>query len=134
MIDAVHHPDNYLQLVLEDEDKAKLILLFAMSLNNEKAWRGRQITRLFPHIAHFLRIKFHPISFFKHQIVGTARLSVRHSPAEMWVFLTAKSKRALTPMCIEMLDYAREVLWTGQTWKDRLFPRDAGSQLDRGDL
>ncbi|KAJ1382667.1 hypothetical protein B484DRAFT_411385 [Ochromonadaceae sp. CCMP2298] len=34
----------------------------------------------------------------------------------MRVFLTAKSKRALAPMCIEMLDFVREALWAPQTW------------------
>ncbi|KAJ1405073.1 hypothetical protein B484DRAFT_404565, partial [Ochromonadaceae sp. CCMP2298] len=115
-LDTPRRPDEYLRLVQEDENKVRLMLLFAMSLYSEKAWRGRQITRLFAHVAHFLRIAFAPISFLKHPIVGAARLSVRHSPAEMRVFLTAKSKRALAPMCIEMLDFAREALWAPQTW------------------
>jgi hypothetical protein len=114
-LDANRRPDEYLELVQDDEDKARLVLLFAMSLYAEKAWRGRQITRLFAHIAHFIRIRFVPITFFKHPIVGAARLAVRHSPAEMRVHLTAKSKAALAPMCLEMLDYAREVLWVQQS-------------------
>ena len=109
-------PGYYLENVKDDHDKGKRVVLYMAYLYLSFGLREEQIKRLVTGIVFYFDIEGIPTAFFALAIVSRGRAAVGRTIPEARVFEEERAKRAILPVCLDIVMAMRTKYWEGKSW------------------
>ena len=108
--------DVYLDRVINDTERAKILALFFKERYEVGKMRGRQATCVSAGIRHYFIAALKPVEWFESQIITNARAACRLSCDEIREHKKDAKSKATLPVSEDMLMEARRRLWVEKTW------------------
>ena len=109
-------PGYYLENIKDDHDKGKRVVLYMAYLYLSFGLREEQIKRLVTGIVFYFDIVGIPTAFFALAIVSRGRAAVGRTIPEARVFEEERAKRAILPVCLDIVMAMRTKYWKGKSW------------------
>ena len=109
-------PGYYLQNIKNDHDKGQRVVLYMAYLYLSFGLREEQIKRLVTGIIYYFDIEGMPTGFFALAIVSRGRAAVGRTIPEARVFEEERSKRAILPVCLDIVMAMRTKYWEEKSW------------------
>ena len=110
-------PGYYLEKIKCDHDKGQRVVLYMAYLYLNFGLREEQIKRLVTGIVFFFDIEGIPSSFFELAVVSRGRAAVGRTIPESRNFEEQRSKRAILPVCLDIVMAMRTKYWENKTWE-----------------
>ena len=109
-------PGYYLQNIKNDHDTGRRVVLYMAYLYLSFGLREEQIKRLVTGIIYYFDIEGMPTGFFALAIVSRGRAAVGRTIPEARVFEEERSKRAILPVCLDIVMAMRTKYWEEKSW------------------
>jgi hypothetical protein len=106
-----------LENIAGDHEKGKRVVLFMAYLYLSFGLREEQIKRLVTGITYFFEIEGKPTGFFALAVVLRGRASVGRTIPEARIFEEQRSKRAILPVCLDIVLAMRTKYWENKSWE-----------------
>ena len=113
---ADNFPGYYLENIKNDHDKGQRVVLYMAYLYLSFGLREEQIKRLVTGIIYYFDIEGIPTGFFVLAILSRGRAAVGRTIPEARVFEEERSKRAILPVCLDIVMAMRTEYWEEKSW------------------
>ena len=109
-------PGYFLERINNDNDKGQRIVLYMAYLYLNFGLREEQIKRLVTGITYLFDIEGVSTEFFKLAVVSRGRAAVGRTVPEARDFEEQRSKRAILPVCLDIVLAMRTKYWEAKSW------------------
>jgi hypothetical protein len=110
-------PGYYLEKIQNDQDKGKRVVLYMAYLYLNFGLRDEQIKRLVTGVTFYFEIEGRSTSFFALAIVSRGRTAIGRTIPESRDYEEQRSKRAILPVCLDIVMAMRAKYWENKTWE-----------------
>jgi hypothetical protein len=108
--------NEFLQNIENDNDKAKRLVLYMAYLYMEQGLRDEQIKRAITSVAYHFGVNGIPTAFFHLAIVNRGKVAGCRTLAEKAEHEEIRSKKAILPVCIDIIMEVRAKYWATKSW------------------
>jgi hypothetical protein len=113
---GTNFPGYYLENITNDHEKGKRVVLYMAYLYLSFGLREDQIKRLVTGIKYFFDIEGISTGFFALAVVSRGRAAIGRTIPEARIFEEERSKRAILPVCLDIVLAMRTKYWENKTW------------------
>ena len=110
--------DVYLESAEDDEVRARVWVQYGIHLFMVRGLRDKEISGALGAVKHYFEIALKGTAFLANTLVATLMKSTGRTTAEKRMHAMERAEHAIYPLCDEIIEELKKLLWEGTAWDD----------------